>query len=95
MQHKLRIHETNQIHNCQHCDFSSSSYTELATHKMTHRERQKCPQCEKSFPEATKLKVHILAVHVKSYDYKCDICDEAFTSPLYVNRHKKDKHCKL
>ena len=51
-----------------------------------------CDQCEKTFPEAHNLKIHIRRVHEATRDHVCKVCQKAFASAFKLNHHIRVVH---
>jgi len=54
-----------------------------------------CHACDKSFPQAYRLKRHIREVHDKEKLFKCGKCDKEFFKSTSLVRHKISVHDKL
>ncbi len=47
----------------------------------------KCRVCDKTFNRKDSLVLHLRTVHLKERRFKCDICQEGFTSNKDLSRH--------
>ncbi|XP_063989750.1 zinc finger protein 423 homolog isoform X2 [Diachasmimorpha longicaudata] len=98
---------THQCDLCDRSDFSNDS--ELKAHKkLVHKtiatKNQKssssfvCSYCGESLHSRLELESHT-RVHHAPVDpgkrYKCNICDEVFSSGSFLAEHKLQKHCKI
>jgi len=54
-----------------------------------------CCSCDKSFPQAYRLKRHIREVHDKEKMFKCEECDKKFFKSNSLVRHKIAVHDKI
>jgi len=72
---------------CQICDASFLTKSNLSRHKMSHSDQKSyvCETCGKAFKDPGALKQHNFSHGAP--DYGCTLCDQKFTSPLYLNRH--------
>ena len=71
--------------------------------KLDAKKRKKihtCECCNKSFPSADHLKIHINSVHKGMKDHKCDSCGKTFSQAWILKGHinsihngKKDHKC--
>lgn len=77
---------------CNVCSASFLTSGNLKRHEMTHSELKQfvCETCGKCFRDPGTLKQHTYSHG--SANYTCDICDQKFTSPLYLNRHMMRLH---
>lgn len=57
----------------------------------TKRKCYRCDQCEKTFKNPSKLKLH-LVVHSNDRPFKCDQCDKGFKTPHKLRRHITTVH---
>ena len=52
----------------------------------------RCSECQKPFPTKEGLRRHESFIHGEKI-YRCDICDQSFSQPGYLEGHKrKSKH---
>jgi len=54
-----------------------------------------CSSCQKSFPQAYRLRRHVREVHDKEKMHQCDKCDKKFFKTSSLNRHKVSVHNKI
>ena len=63
--------------------------------KIDAKKRKKihtCECCNKSFPSADHLKIHINSVHKGMKDHKCDTCEKAFSYAHHLKTHINSVH---
>ena len=77
------------------CDICSASFltnSNLRRHVLIHSDVKQwvCETCGKSFKDAGSLKQHTFS-HGSS-EYRCSLCQQSFSSPLYLNRHLSRLH---
>ncbi|XP_011309727.1 zinc finger protein 423 homolog isoform X2 [Fopius arisanus] len=97
-------------HHCDLCDRSDfSSDSELKAHKkLAHKtvssKVQKlstsfvCSYCGEGLRSRLELESHTRVHHAPAdpgKKYKCNICDEVFSSGSFLAEHKLQKHCKI
>ena len=78
------------IFKCDECEEKCESFKDLKTHKNEHRmdtKKLQCEKCDREFDEKWKLNAHI-----KSHEYKCEVCDETFKSADIRSKHVKISH---
>ena len=51
-----------------------------------------CPQCNKRFSTPYEAKKHLLAVHEKIREFKCDICSYTSSKKNHMMRHRQRVH---
>lgn len=91
--HRAKVHNLEHnytTHNCDQCDRTFFSVSELTLHKQRHSTRKdhKCPECDKAFSVKGNLKMH-MRTHAKEKLYKCDICDSSFSHPYSLVSHRR------
>lgn len=88
---------------CDVCSLDVTTESELLTHKKLHNSKSKigpvslqCAYCNESCKSRSDLESHMKTHHVScgKGKYKCNICDEIFTSSIILADHKL-KHCKI
>lgn len=88
---------------CDICNAEVSTESELVAHKKLHSSKTKmgpvslqCAYCNESCKSRSDLESHMKTHHVScgKGKYKCNICDEIFTSSIILADHKL-KHCKI
>ena len=77
------------------CDICSASFltnSNLRRHVLIHSDVKLCvcETCGKSFKDAGSLKQHTFSHG--GPDYRCTVCLQTFTSPVYLNRHLSRLH---
>lgn len=79
--------------NCDVCGLRLTSQRGLKAHKATQhpvggKQDHPCAFCEKISPTSRALKKHVLTMHEKGRDHKCNLCDKAFrrADKLKVNK---------
>jgi len=96
----LRLHKQfkhpggrqNKKFNCDMCEASFLTKSNLTRHRMTHTSLKDyvCETCGKAFKDSGALKQHNFSHG--SADFVCSQCHMRFTSPLYLSRHMDRKH---
>ena len=79
------------------CEVSFHQKSGLLQHISGVHEKAKpfpCLQCDKVFPRAENLKIHIGLVHEekKLLPFSCSVCDMEFARKYQMVRHMKRKH---
>lgn len=79
-----------QVHNCDKCEKSFFSVSELKLHQLRHSSEKgyKCSECEKEFSVKGNLRIH-MRTHAKEKLYKCDICSNSFSHPYSLISHRR------
>lgn len=79
-----------KIHNCDKCEKSFFSISELKLHQQRHSSTKdfKCSECEKEFSVKGNLRIH-MRTHAKEKLYKCDICENTFSHPYSLVSHRR------
>ncbi|XP_050673258.1 RE1-silencing transcription factor-like isoform X2 [Leptidea sinapis] len=89
--HKLTVHDKNPEFACQYCPERFSSVSKLTRHIRSHAGDRPypCKFCEKSFTKSQHYTRHLRVVHrknstaaseVEAESYRCEECEETFTS---------------
>ncbi|XP_017461450.1 PREDICTED: zinc finger protein 695-like [Rhagoletis zephyria] len=74
---------------CAYCGKSFTTAGMLTSHERRHGQRKhKCDQCEKSFFEASHLRIHAV-VHSQERNYECETCHAKFTRKKTLRTHMK------
>ena len=91
--HILIVHEGRRDYRCQSCVKSFTRPEQLKRHVHTIHEDQKdkCEYCGNLF-RPDYLKTHIYTVHEGHKDYKCEICEQLFSSQKELKSHIKRTH---
>ncbi|XP_060808508.1 zinc finger protein 28 homolog [Amyelois transitella] len=91
-------HLKNYTHTCKDCHKVFKSYTSLYLHKeVVHRKDgagHLCDHCGKSYPNKSKLRCHITALHSGTSPYHCSICPARFSWHSCLSRHVRRAHPK-
>lgn len=91
------------VFTCDVCNVDVSAESELMAHKKLHGSKSKmgpvslqCAYCNEPCKSRSDLENHMKTYHVGcgKGKYKCNICDEIFTSSIILADHKL-KHCKI
>lgn len=79
-----------KTHNCEQCDKSFFSISELKLHQQRHSSNKefKCTECDKAFSVKGNLRIH-MRTHAKEKLYKCDICENSFSHPYSLVSHRR------
>ncbi|XP_039762886.1 zinc finger protein 555-like [Pararge aegeria] len=85
---------------CQLCNKPFKCHTSLYVHRQNvHKNKEKkenlCHVCGKSYPNAAKLKYHIVAMHTRETPYRCAQCGAAFGWYSSLYRHVREVHYKM
>nr|XP_034838743.1 gastrula zinc finger protein XlCGF49.1-like [Maniola hyperantus] len=85
---------------CQLCNKPFKCHTSLYVHMQNvHKNKEKkenlCHVCGKSYPNAAKLKYHIVAMHTSETPYRCAQCGAAFGWYSSLYRHVREVHYKM
>ena len=92
--HIYIVHEGKTASKCELCGKMFLIEVSLKRHiKLAHEGNAPC-QCElcgKSFLKARRLKLHLQKVH-ESYSYKCEKCDNTFSSLKSLKMHNRIDH---
>ena len=77
---------------CNICSATFLTHGNLKRHELTHTNQKEyvCETCGKCFRDPGTLRQHTFSHGTP--DYLCDICDQKFTSPLYLSRHMVRVH---
>ena len=59
---------------------------------QTGRDRYQCGQCDRSYAFLNDYRRHVRVKHERSMSFRCDLCDENFTSKFNLKRHNKTYH---
>ncbi|XP_074641529.1 uncharacterized protein LOC141899245 [Tubulanus polymorphus] len=76
------------------CSVCGKSVYDLKTHmKRTHGESKHCClECGKHFKLKTNLARHMNSVHMKKYQFHCEICQRRFSLKLWLSEHIESVH---
>ena len=110
--HKLKIHSKSHLPKeqmkCDSCDMTFPNKHQLKCHQKTHlppkpaktdlekNKSKTCHICQKTYSSHFSMKNHIKLVHLKQWDYKCDICGKLCCKEGDLKRHIQTgllKHC--
>ena len=64
----------------------------IVYHKNTHFPKYACSECEKVFPQKSRLDVHMRTIHTGEKPYECTECTRAFPQLSNLNDHLKKHH---
>jgi hypothetical protein len=85
--------------NCDFCSYHTDKPSEWLRHSKSQRHQRmgqkktfNCTQCDYECKTPWNLKMHVITQHVTKEErskqkYYCSICDIAFFSPLYRDKH--------
>ena len=95
--HKKYTHSDGKNFDCQICDKTFVTKSDLNKHIKTNHKRKeivkpKCSKCEKEFVSAQNLKTHVLAIHEKLKENSCSFCSKSFFSKGHMKRHEEQVH---
>ena len=93
--HVKQVHLKLKDHECQQCDFKSSTNSDLKIHvKHVHLKLKyvECQQCNYKCSSNGSLKMHVKRVHLKIKDHECKQCDYKCSSNTHLTRHVKVIH---
>lgn len=98
--HKKTCHdEQNSSYKCKHCSRKFLTSSVRDTHEKAHEhefENEKlqgvhyCTECEKSYPNEKKLKIHIFNVHRIAYIRICHLCGKSVRGEKALQRHQSE-----
>lgn len=96
--HLSSQHQAANTIQCDECNGKFSTKVTLLFHKdYTHStendvvKRNMCEQCPKSYRFANNLNRHVAASHLQK-NFKCKLCDEAFSFKWRLKRHEDFEH---
>ena len=64
----------------------------IVYHKNTHFPKYACTECDKVFPQKSRLEVHMRTAHTGEKPYACTHCERAFPQLSNLNDHVKKTH---
>lgn len=89
-EHALEVHglQTKKYY-CKLCNsvFNNRSALHIHTSKV-HYDKYKCKQCGETWATYSTLQRHIRSAHTGDRPYQCKLCNKAYFSKAYLNRHK-------
>ena len=87
---------------CDKCSYIAKRRFHLTRHTITKycgesgskatssdEERRTCPVCFKFFWNSTKARRHIKSIHEITGRFRCEVCEETFTSKMALKHHSK------
>jgi hypothetical protein len=88
------VHLQLKKYQCDQCPMIFASNGGFLHHVKSQHENRTypCTQCNKTFTKSDILKEHVLGVHEKCRDFKCEYCGKDFPSLRRVNIHVKIIH---
>ena len=89
--HILKEHCTNQMLECELCDFVCGTRDTLRYHSVkVHKDiSSPCDLCNKSFKD---LDSHVKYFHDRKRDFKCNYCEKEFQANFILQNHVKSVH---
>ena len=77
---------------CHICSASFLTNSNLRRHVLTHSDARLCvcETCGKSFKDPGSLKQHVFSHG--DQEFSCEVCQQKFSSPLYLSRHLSRLH---
>ena len=95
MRHKKTMHGEEKNHHCPSCDYKAPTKSYLTAHMRVHESpRYSCPQCGKTFRQATALRSHVMT-HTGQRPYGCDQCSFRCIQPGDLRKHFLNQHGKV
>ena len=92
MDEHQRRHYDERPFKCTECSHTSISATNLARHKMIHRERAfQCVVCQKKFVYRSQLTRHNV-IHTGEKNFSCSHCTYTCNVPSNLNKHMLQVH---
>lgn len=84
------IEHNYKTHNCDQCNKTFFSLSELKLHQQRHSTDKefKCQECNKAFSVKGNLRIH-MRTHAKEKLFKCDICGNSFSHPYSLVSHRR------
>ena len=98
--HTKDIHQGRR-YKCRLCDYKSKAAEGMTAHLMLKHDieiegkevfRCSYPQCRFKAPNMTKVKDHINSVHLKLYEFGCEVCGKMFKWKGGLQLHLKVSH---
>lgn len=95
----LRSHQVIHMDRPFECNFCGKKFLykcKVAEHiRFVHKREwnYRCPDCNKPFPTASKMKIH-MARHMSDYKHVCNLCNKRFFSMHWLMEHNKLYHPK-
>ena len=86
--------ETKLKYDCNSCEISFKSQSELKTHRRAHTEMKciVCDKCGKSFATERTKNLHFETTHSGTNPYACQQCGKSISSPGNLVVHMRKKH---
>ena len=91
--HLKDIHAGAKPHQCGSCEKSFMTKSGLFTHRQSHEEGYKCPDCGKVLATKESLKRHLMCHHEKRFS--CTKCGKGFTTNAALALHDNSIHKKI
>ena len=89
--HLKSVHEK-PLFKCQYCEKPAFSLRILLNdHRMKEHSNQ-CKKCQRTFFTKAELNSHLKSVHEKPVLFKCQYCDQYFSSVNIVRNHETKEH---
>ena len=65
---------------CEDVSFTQKANLKIHISSVHEGKRYTCNFCEKTYQTEAVLNTHIETLHIKSQEFKCDICDGSFST---------------
>ena len=94
MEEHVRVIHDQVEYVCHLCNESFKRRKNLSVHIRTFHEGKwyECSECDKKFTQKCDLKYHNNFVHLKEFDFTCEICDMNFRRQSLFEAHKFSTH---
>ena len=91
-QHNFRSHQTGKEWKCDKCNFRTSQYRCILSHRKKHQKiLLQCAKCDKKFMTRSQKQCHMQKKHLDIFPenetYKCNICNVKFLQRSHLDKH--------
>ena len=92
------IDKAGQFFICKRCNVTHDNIEQLRRHRSIHKKARQqvrdpffCDKCDKQFPQASRLRKHIVKFHDWKL-YNCDLCGKGLRSAYSMRKHRRQIH---